>query len=142
MQLAYDYFGEAALVDLSDLARNARDGLHMASLAGTWLAVTAGFGGFRDHGGQLTFAPRLPPALSRISFKITFRGDLLQVEIGRNDATYTLTDGNGEGLEFLHYGDIAKVETGSPIKLPIPELEEKEAPKQPAGRAPAPRLPR
>ena len=58
LELAYDYFGEAALMDLGDLEHNTRDGLHMASLAGSWIAAVAGFGGMRDHGGELT----LPPA--------------------------------------------------------------------------------
>src|SRR6185312_11628898 len=57
LDLALDYAAEAALVDLRDLKQNTRDGLHMASLAGTWLALVAGFGGMRDH-GSLTFAPR------------------------------------------------------------------------------------
>ena len=34
LELAYDYFGEAALIDLHDLEQNTRDGLHIASLAG------------------------------------------------------------------------------------------------------------
>ena len=42
LELAYDYFGEAALMDLDDLEHNTRDGLHMASLAGSWLAAVAG----------------------------------------------------------------------------------------------------
>ena len=50
LDLAYDYAYEAALIDLLDLQKNSRDGLHMASLAGAWLALVAGFGGFRDHG--------------------------------------------------------------------------------------------
>ena len=62
LELAYDYFGEAALMDLDDLEHNTRDGLHIASLAGAWIAAVAGFGGMRDHGGQLSFAPRLPGA--------------------------------------------------------------------------------
>ena len=45
LELAYDYFGEAALMDLDDLEHNTRDGLHMASLAGSWIAAVAGFGG-------------------------------------------------------------------------------------------------
>ena len=57
LELAFDYFGEAALMDLDDLEHNTRDGLHMASLAGSWLAAVAGFGGFRDHGGQLLLRP-------------------------------------------------------------------------------------
>ena len=60
LELAYDYFGEAALMDLGDLEHNTRDGLHMASLAGSWIAAVAGFGGMRDHGGELSFRPRLP----------------------------------------------------------------------------------
>ena len=64
LELAYDYFAEAALMDLHDLEHNTRDGLHIASLAGAWIAAVAGFGGMRDHDGELTFAPRLPPASS------------------------------------------------------------------------------
>ncbi|HCF87178.1 MAG TPA: hypothetical protein DEV72_18485, partial [Ktedonobacter sp.] len=45
LQLAYDYLGEAALMDLNDLEHNVRDGVHMASLAGAWIALVAGFGG-------------------------------------------------------------------------------------------------
>ena len=60
LELAYDYFGEAALMDLGDLEHNTRDGLHIASLAGSWIAAVAGFGGMRDHGGELSFRPRLP----------------------------------------------------------------------------------
>ena len=63
LELAYDYFGEAALMDLGDLEHNTRDGLHMASLAGSWIAAVAGFGGMRCHGGELSFRPRLPAAL-------------------------------------------------------------------------------
>ena len=39
LDLAYDYLGEAALVDLHDLHNNVKDGLHMASLAGAWTAL-------------------------------------------------------------------------------------------------------
>src|SRR5262249_53937927 len=41
LDLAYDYFGEAALMDLHDLEHNTRDGVHIASLAGAWLAAVA-----------------------------------------------------------------------------------------------------
>ena len=57
LELAYDYFGEAALMDLADLEHNTRDGLHMASLAGAWIAAVAGFGGMRDSRRGLTFRP-------------------------------------------------------------------------------------
>src|SRR6202040_2568423 len=66
VELAYDYFAEAALMDLDDLEHNTRDGVHIASLAGACIVVLAGFGGGRDNAGELRFAPRLPETLSRI----------------------------------------------------------------------------
>ena len=60
LQLAYDYWAEAALTDLQNLHHNSGHGLHIASLAGGWTVAVAGFGGMRDHNGELTFGPRLP----------------------------------------------------------------------------------
>lgn len=57
LELAYDYLGEAALMDLGNLEHNTADGLHIASLAGAWIVAVAGFGGMRDHDGVLSFAP-------------------------------------------------------------------------------------
>ncbi len=57
LELAHDYLTEAAQMDLRDLEHNTADGVHVASLAGTWLALVCGFGGMRDHSGQLSFAP-------------------------------------------------------------------------------------
>src|SRR6185312_3159895 len=92
LELAYDYFGEAALMDLRDLEHNTHDGLHIASLAGAWIAAVSGFGGMRDHDGSLTFAPRLPERLERLAFRLLFRGRRLMVEARKTDATYTLLD--------------------------------------------------
>ena len=83
LRLAYDYLGEAALMDLEDLEHNTRDGLHIASLAGTWIALVAGFGGMRHHDGTLEFAPKLPERLSRLAFTVQVRGRRLRVEITR-----------------------------------------------------------
>ena len=67
LELAYDYFGEAALMDLEDLEHNVCDGVHIASVAGTWTVAVAGFGGMRDYDGHLTFAPCLPARLTRLA---------------------------------------------------------------------------
>ena len=94
LDLAYDYLAEAALMDLDDLEHNTRDGLHIASLAGTWIGAVAGFGGMRDHGGVLSFMPQLPQPLSRLAFRLTFRGRRLLVEIAaQSRRRYTLIEG-------------------------------------------------
>ena len=91
--LAYAYLRESALMDLDDLQHNTRNGLHIASLAGTWFGLVAGLGGLRDHSGRLSFAPRLPPPLTRLSFRLGFRHRRLMVEIAANEAVYTLVSG-------------------------------------------------
>ena len=139
LELAYDYLAEAVLMDLHDLEHNTRDGLHIASLAGAWIGAVAGFGGMRDHGRVLRFTPRLPQALSRLAFRLCFRDRRLLVEIVPDRATYTLTE--GEPLEIVHHGERATVEVDSPLVRPLPPVPEREAPTQPAGRAPARRRP-
>ena len=93
VQLAYDYLAEAALMDLRDLENNTGDGLHMASLAGAWLAVVAGLGGLRDFGGILRFDPVLPQQMTGLEFNIRWRGAKLKVAIRDGQATYSVHDG-------------------------------------------------
>lgn len=140
LELAYDYLGETALTDLHDLHHNVRNGLHIASLAGSWLAVVAGLGGMRDHEGRLTFAPRLPEALPRIAFRICYRGSQLAVEVTRQAATYRLID--GPPLHTEHHGEPLKVPPGTAVTRPIPPAPDMAEPSQPAGRAPTRRSPR
>src|SRR5690606_35572980 len=133
LELAYDYFAETALTDLHDLHRNVRNGLHMAALAGSWISIVAGFGGMRDHSGELSFQPRLPPVPQRIAFRMCFRGSQFCVEIHREFAVYQLV--KGSPLTVTHYGQPVTV-TEDPVAMPIPPGEELERPSQPAGRAP------
>jgi alpha,alpha-trehalose phosphorylase len=134
LDLALDYTAEAALVDLRDLNHNTRDGLHMASLAGTWMALVAGFGGMRDHRGELHFAPRLPGGLTRLRFRLLYRGARLQVDVRPDAATYTLV--GGSPLPLVHHGDAVEVTEGETLTLPIPALAAQQRPRQPAGREP------
>jgi alpha,alpha-trehalose phosphorylase len=138
LELAYDYFGEAALIDLDDIQHNARDGLHIASLAGTWIVAVAGFGGMRDHDGRLSFAPRLPEAITRLAFRLGFRGRRLLVEVERQRATYSLLEGSP--LEISHHGEPLTV-AGRRVVRPIRAAPAREAPSQPPGRAPLRRRP-
>ncbi len=103
LRLAYDYLCEAALMDLDDLEKNTRDGLHIASLAGSWIALVSGFGGMRHHYESLYFAPRLPEALDRLAFSVNVRGRCLRVEITKSETTYTLV--GGESFRIVHHGE-------------------------------------
>jgi alpha,alpha-trehalose phosphorylase len=139
LELAYDYFAEAALMDLGDLEHNTGDGIHIASVAGTWIAAVCGFGGMRDHGGQLSFSPRLPHALTRLRFRLRFCDRGLMVEVDSSRAIYTLV--NGAQLEISHHGQPQTLTTDKPLSLEIPKLESHPSPPQPPGREPARRRP-
>ncbi len=139
-ELAYDYLAEAALMDLDDLEHNTRDGLHVASLAGTWIALVAGLAGMREQDGTLSFSPSLPPGITRLSIGMTLRQRLLRLDITAKTVTYRLRD--GEPLELFHHGQrisllkahpvVRKTTTGDVPIHPGP------APRQPAGREPRP----
>src|SRR3546814_13259219 len=91
-------------MDLHDLHHNTAGGLHMASLAGAWTALVAGFGGLRDHAGELAFAPSLPEGLDRLAFRLV-RGDrVLSVEIHPSVAVYPLVQGDSP-MTILHRGE-------------------------------------
>ncbi|AXB48114.1 glycosyl hydrolase [Amycolatopsis albispora] len=139
LDLAYDYLAEAAFTDLHDVHNNVRNGLHMASLAGAWLATVAGLGGMRDHGGSLAFAPRLPRGLDRVAFRLIFRGSHFSVEITGEEASYRLISGGH--LDIRHHGEKVTVTTTA-ATLPIPPAPDLPAPVQPPGRAPLRREPR
>ncbi|HWD70748.1 MAG TPA: glycosyl hydrolase family 65 protein [Solirubrobacteraceae bacterium] len=130
--LAYDYFREAALMDLDDLEHNVRDGVHIASLAGAWSAAVAGFGGMRDEGDVLSFSPRLPQEISRLRFRLCYRGSTFAVEIQPSSATYRLL--SGEQLELGHYGSAVLLTQDGPATLPIPRSVQREPPPQPVNR--------
>lgn len=138
LELAHDYIAESALVDLRDLHGNTRDGIHLGSLAGAWLGLVAGFGGLRDHGGRLSFAPRLPSRLDRLVFSLHWRGMRLRVEVTADEATYTLRNSDdGARIEFTHHGEPVVVTTDKPVTRPIAPMRPlTDPPRQPPSRAP------
>jgi alpha,alpha-trehalose phosphorylase len=139
LELAHDYLTEAALMDMRDLEHNTRDGVHMASLAGAWLALVAGYGGMRDHGGQLSFAPRLPKTVTRLSFAIRWRKAKVRVTVTPTEASYALEDGVDAELQLLHHGERLTLRTDAVQTMPIKPIKPlTRRPKQPAGRAPEP----
>ncbi|HEX3514092.1 MAG TPA: glycosyl hydrolase family 65 protein [Trebonia sp.] len=135
LSLAYDYLAEAAFMDLQDREHNTKDGLHIASLAGAWTALVSGFGGMRTVRGQLCFAPKIPPGIVRLSFRMRFRGRTVLVTVHGRSATYTLLA--GESLDILHYGEQATI-SDKELTLDIPTVVPPPPPTQPYGRVPQP----
>lgn len=137
LELAHDYAYEAALIDLRDLHQNTRDGLHMASLAGAWTALVAGFGGLRDDEGILSLDPHLPDGISCLRFRLRWKGFRVTVDTHHEAVTYTLRDGPGGSLTIRHAGDDVVLKTSGPTTVAtVPRHPLLPPPPQPPGREP------
>jgi alpha,alpha-trehalose phosphorylase len=101
MEKAIRYGMAALLMDLADVGGNVRDGCHIASMGGTWMMLTYGFGGMQDNGGTLSFWPRRAPEENAIlRFPVTYRGQTLEIEIGPEKVEYALR--KGEAIVIHH----------------------------------------
>ena len=111
---ADDYVRAALLMDLADVGGNVRDGCHIASMGGTWMVLAYGFGGLRDHDGVLSFRPRHPPkGHGSLRFPLTYRGQVLDVEIGAGEAIYSLRA--GDELAIRHDGENLTLTRAQPV---------------------------
>jgi alpha,alpha-trehalose phosphorylase len=98
---AIRYGMAALLMDLADVGGNVKDGCHIASMGGTWMMLVYGLGGMRDDDGVLSFWPRRAPEENAIlRFPVTYRGQMLEVEISQENVEYTLLQ--GESLAIRH----------------------------------------
>jgi maltose phosphorylase len=79
MDKAYEMYLRTSRLDLDDYNVEVHEGLHITSMAGTWMAVVQGFGGLRVLNNMVHLSPRLPFAWKGFSFKIRFRGIILKV---------------------------------------------------------------
>ena len=87
---AWTYFKKTVRLDIDDIHGNSVDGIHTASMAGSWMAVVYGFAGFRDWKGTFSFDPKLPSAWKSLTFCLTLHASVLKVSIRSDEVSYTL----------------------------------------------------
>ncbi|HEY4751762.1 MAG TPA: glycosyl hydrolase family 65 protein, partial [Candidatus Limnocylindrales bacterium] len=109
---AYEYFMRTARMDLDDVNGNTEHGVHIAAMAGTWVALVYGFGGLRDDDGAVSFAPRLPAQWRRLQFRLGLGESRLRVSILHDEVAY-LVD-SGPQVEIRHFGQPVVVAPGEP----------------------------
>ncbi len=93
MEQAYMFYLRTSRLDLDDYNKEVEEGLHITSMAGTWMSIVEGFGGMRIKDNTLSFAPQIPKQWQSYSFKINFRGQILKVTVTKNTSKFEL---NGE----------------------------------------------
>ena len=83
-EAAYAFYLRTARLDLDDYNAEVEEGLHITSMAGTWMSIVEGFAGMRVKNDSLAFSPRLPKAWDKLSFKINFRDHIYSITMGQN----------------------------------------------------------
>jgi len=116
-ELALQYFFQALYVDLIDLHGNTVDGLHVASAGGVWSALVNGFGGMRDHGGILSFDPRLPEEWPTLTFALRWHGSRLRVRLTQSDITLTIE--HGDAVHVTVRGTSYVVSVSEPLHIEL-----------------------
>ncbi len=76
---SYLYFLFSLYADLKNTHSNTGDGIHAASLGGTWQAAIMGFAGFRNIHNLPSFEPRLPAHWKNMKFCLKWRKCILKI---------------------------------------------------------------
>jgi alpha,alpha-trehalose phosphorylase len=107
---AYKYFMMTARMDLDDYNDNVKDGIHAASMAGTWSAVVNGFGGMRVYTNELHFEPRLPKEWNLLSFNVRYKGRKINIKLTKESVVFALLE--GEPIEIYCFDEKILLEKG------------------------------
>lgn len=95
MEQAYTFYLRTSRLDLDDYNHEVEEGLHITSMAGTWMSIVEGFGGMRIKNNMLSFEPKIPKQWNSYSFKVNFRNTIVKVNVQQNGTNFTV-DGNEE----------------------------------------------
>jgi len=113
---AIQYGVAALLMDLANVGGNVKDGCHIASMGGSWMMFTYGLGGMRDDDGTLSFWPRRAPEDNAIlRFPVSYRGQMLEVEISLEKVEYTLREGGS--LVIRHETEEIQLTRENPVAV-------------------------
>lgn len=115
MEQAYTFYLRTSRLDLDDYNKEVHEGLHITSMAGTWMSIVEGFGGMRVKNNQLYFEPKIPTQWQGYSFKINFRNQILKVSVHQNETKFSL-EGN-QPLSVFVNGKEVVVEPNSLVTV-------------------------
>jgi maltose phosphorylase len=110
---AYEMYLRTSRLDLDDYNNEVHEGLHITSMGGTWMSVIYGFGGMRIREELLSFEPMLPKNWTTLSFKVLYRGRVLQVGIEKDQVV--LKSLEGEGLDLYLMGEKKRLEASGSL---------------------------
>ncbi len=113
---AYELYLRTARLDLDDYNKEAKEGLHITSMSGSWLAIVKGFAGMRVHKHEISFNPYIPQNWKSYSFSIIYQGALLTIDISKKLIKIALKSGKAINLK-VYDEEIKFVDGKAEVKL-------------------------
>ncbi|GAA3614739.1 glycoside hydrolase family 65 protein [Flavivirga amylovorans] len=115
MEQAYTFYLRTSRLDLDDYNHEVHEGLHITSMAGTWMSIVEGFGGMRVKYNTLSFTPKIPKQWKAYSFKVNFRNHIVKVNVCQNKTDFEL---EGEtALQILVNDELVTIEPNSLVTV-------------------------
>jgi maltose phosphorylase len=111
MEQAYAFYLRTSRLDLDDYNHEVEEGLHITSMAGTWMSIVEGFGGMRVIDNVLSFNPKIPKEWKSYSFKVNFRNKVIKVNVAQSKTSFEV-EGASE-VKILVNGEITNVYSNS-----------------------------
>jgi maltose phosphorylase len=107
MNQAYEFYLRTSRLDLDDYNHEVEEGLHITSMAGTWMSIVEGFGGMRVLNNTLSFSPKIPKGWKSYSFKVNFRNRVITINVTQNRTHFEL-EGKNE-ISILVNGELVTI---------------------------------
>ncbi|MFH1318943.1 MAG: glycosyl hydrolase family 65 protein [Candidatus Omnitrophota bacterium] len=108
---AYSFFNVSLRADISNLYGNTKEGIHAASLGGTWQAVVFGFGGVKVKKEKLFISPRMPRSWGKMVFSLSWKGDMVKLEITNNLIKIKVVSSQQKTVEIGIFDKLTQIKT-------------------------------
>jgi len=109
---AYHLFNVTLRADISNLYGNTHQGIHAASLGGTYQALIFGFAGLQIVKEGLAVDPRMPRTWDRLVFSFFWKGRVIKFEISTDQVKLKIRSRQKTPLEITIFGK-KKIISGS-----------------------------
>ncbi|WP_179333593.1 glycoside hydrolase family 65 protein [Winogradskyella costae] len=115
MDQAYTFYLRTSRLDLDDYNHEVHEGLHITSMAGTWMSIVEGFGGMRIKNDTLSFEPKIPNQWKGYSFKVNFRHQIIKVAVNQSETQFEL-EGDAD-LDILVNGKVITISANNLVTV-------------------------
>ena len=105
-----------ARLDLDDYNHEVHEGLHITSMAGTWLSVIEGFAGLRVNEKGLYFKPIVPEQWQSYCFNIMYKNQRVKFDIRKKSSL--LINYGDQAINILMNSKAYMLEPHSQLKIP------------------------